>query len=253
MSLMDEVNVLVDQYVNFFREKIDLREVGKHVAITTPFLDRHNDSHVIYVTKISDDRFIITDDGEVLIDLEQSGCKFNTPSKMQVLDTILKSNGVKLLDGELVVETSRRDFAARKSNIIAAMMELDNMHVLAATRTRSFFFDDVREWLNSRKINYAVDMKLQGSSGYLFNIDFLIGRGSDPEMALQTLTSPDVDSLARVFLMKNDLSYRKTDVRVMINDEDLSEKMERDIRALSTQHNISMYKWSSHEKIDLLA
>lgn len=253
MSLLDEINVLVEQYMAFLRDRINLREVGKHVAISTPFMDRHNDGFVIYATKTQDGKFILTDDGAVMNDLEQSGCEFTTPLRKQVLETILLSNGVQLKGGELKIETSANDFAARKSNLLTAMMELNDMYVLAAGRTKSFFFEDVSSWLSNKKIGYATDVKLQGSSGYQFPVDFLIGRGNEPEMALQTLAAPDVPALAKMILMKNELSYRSTDVRVMMNDEAISPKTGKDLVALSESQNLPIYFWSSRERVDFLA
>jgi hypothetical protein len=130
MALVDEVSVLVDLYTEYQQKRISLQEVGNRVAISTPFMDGHNDGLVIYVAKVSDDEYLLTDDGEIMIDLEQSGCSFNTPSKKQFLDNILLTNGVRLENGELKVETTAREFAVRKSNLLMAMMELNRLSPL---------------------------------------------------------------------------------------------------------------------------
>jgi len=248
MPLVDDINVLVEKYLEFLRSRINLREVGDtHVAISTPFIDRHNDGFVIYISRSTGDKFMLTDDGEILTDLEHSGCTFDTPSRKSALETILLSNSVTLHNGELKVETNAADFAEKKSSLLNAMMELDKMYVLAENRTRNFFFEDVKSWLDGRKVGYALNMKLPGSSGYMFPVDFFIGRGSDPEMAIQTLAAPDVSSLSRMIVMKEELCYRKTDVRVILNDEKLSGQMEKDLSALSESRGLPISFWSSHE------
>jgi hypothetical protein len=42
---------LVTNYVNWLRQRIKIAEVNDYCEITTPFLDRHNDSLQIYLKK----------------------------------------------------------------------------------------------------------------------------------------------------------------------------------------------------------
>jgi len=249
MGLVDEVNVLVNQYLDFMRNRINLREVGKHVAISTPFLNRHNDGYVIFVNKISDEKYILTDDGETITDLEQSGCKINTPLRQHTLNTILMSNGVLLHNDELTIETTAEEFAFCKNNLLNAMMEVSDMYMLSETNVRNFFFEDVRSWLGKNDVKYILDAKRPGHSGYQFPVDFLIPHRNEMETALQTLASPDVTALAKMILMKNELKYRNTNVHVMMNDTDLSPRIISDLTSLSESQELNISFWSKSENL----
>ena len=77
--MIGEVQSLLDQYWTWLRDRTSLREVGDWIEITTPYLDRHNDYLQIYAKRVNGG-FILTDDGYILEDLEQSGCKSTAPN-----------------------------------------------------------------------------------------------------------------------------------------------------------------------------
>ena len=70
--MIDEIQSLLEQYRIWLRDKTSIRQVNDWVEITTPYMDRHNDLLQIYA-KRSKDGFLLTDDGYILDDLEQSG------------------------------------------------------------------------------------------------------------------------------------------------------------------------------------
>jgi hypothetical protein len=113
--MINELNEMVDAYAKWLRDKTQLRKISDEwTEITTPFLDSHNDMLQIYAKKLSDNRYLLTDDGCILTDLEQSGCSLESDRRKNMLKTILNSVNVQENDGELFVESSREEFAKRK-------------------------------------------------------------------------------------------------------------------------------------------
>lgn len=249
MTLVEEVGDLIERYQDFMFKRIDIYEVGKHVAISTPFTDRHNDGFVIYVTKLDNNMFRLTDDGEVVTDLEHSGCTLNTPKRKEILNTILLSNGVKLEGKALVVETDSEYFALRKNDLLNAMKELDGMYVLAESRTRNLFFDDVRSWLDSTEGDYRQRTKLSGSSGFDFTVDFLIAGKDSSRLVLQVLNHPDVKGLAHAIMMKGEFSYMGIEVRVMLNNQNAADEIIRNLLAVSEYHDLAVHLWTERGDI----
>ena len=49
--MTDEVQLLLNQYWEWLKEKTTLRQINDWVEITTPHLDRHNDYLQIFATK----------------------------------------------------------------------------------------------------------------------------------------------------------------------------------------------------------
>jgi hypothetical protein len=60
--------------------------------LTTPYLDRHNDYLQIYARRLNGG-FLLTDDGYVLEDLQQSGCKIEGPKRQALLKMTLGGFG----------------------------------------------------------------------------------------------------------------------------------------------------------------
>jgi len=77
--MITEIQRLLDDYLAWLRDKTALRQVDEWVEITTPYLDRHNDYVQIYAKK-ADTGFVLTDDGYTIDDLDQSGCKLQSPN-----------------------------------------------------------------------------------------------------------------------------------------------------------------------------
>src|SRR3990172_5232136 len=88
IHMMDEIQRLLDQYIAWLKDKTILRQVKDWVEITTPYLDRHNDYLQIYA-KCQNGGYILTDDGYVLEDLEQSGCKLESAKRQALLKITL--------------------------------------------------------------------------------------------------------------------------------------------------------------------
>ena len=105
-------------------------ESSSWVEITTPYLDRHNDYLQIYVKK-TNGGFLLTDDGYIIDDLKQSGCKLDSYKRQELLQMTLNGFGVKKDGNELQVHTSAESFASCKHNLLQAMLAVNDMFYLA--------------------------------------------------------------------------------------------------------------------------
>ena len=111
--MMEEVQALLDQYRIWLRDKTTLRQVDEWVEITTPYLDRHNDCLQIYA-KRADGGFVLTDDGYIIEDLEQSGCRIDGGRRRALLDMTLNGFGVQINKTALEVRASGDNFVGRQ-------------------------------------------------------------------------------------------------------------------------------------------
>ena len=121
MQAEAEVRDLMGRYWNWLRDQTSFRGVSDWIKITTPYLDRHNDHLQIYA-RPDQGVWLLTDDGYVIDDLVQSGCKVESPKGQHMLKCALAGLGVNLEGGALVVKTSRIDFALSKHNLVQAML-----------------------------------------------------------------------------------------------------------------------------------
>ena len=123
--VIDDIRSLLDQYTKWLRDKTSLRQISDWIEISTPYLDRHNDCLQIYA-KRQNGGYLLTDDGYIIEDLQQSGCKLDT-GKRQALLMTLNGFGVRLNDGRLEIQASPDNFAVRKHNLVQAMLAVNDL------------------------------------------------------------------------------------------------------------------------------
>jgi hypothetical protein len=192
--VIDEIRRLLDDYLGWLRDNTVLRETGGWVEMTTPYLDRHNDYLQIFVKK-TDEGYVMTDDGYILGDLEQSGCSLDSDRRQNLLRMTLNGFGVDLRDSRLQVNASSQNFAARKHSLLQAMLSVNDLFYLAAPSVASLFFEDVAKWLDGNDIRYTPRSKFAGKSGYDHVFDFVIPKSrSKPERMLQTINHATKDA-----------------------------------------------------------
>jgi hypothetical protein len=190
-----ECQKLIDAYVDWLRHGLSAEGNGEVCELTTPFLDRHNDHLQVYAMR-RNGNIMLSDDGYILSDLRTSGLDLDTPKRKMVLDSVLKGLGVRVENGQLVVEASDANFGQRLHSLAQAMLAINDMFVMAQPRVASFFFEDVRNFLDTHDIRYTPRVKLSGKSGYDHGIDFLIPKSrSRPERILQAIATPKRDNI----------------------------------------------------------
>jgi hypothetical protein len=187
LTTVGEVSNLIEAYVRWLRDKTSLRQHGDLVEITTPFLDRHNDFLQVYVRKLGA-KFVVSDDGYVLADLELSGCRLDTPKRQELLRTTLNGFGVKDTNGRLEVDASVDNFSLKKHSLVQAMLAVNDLFYVSQGTVHSLFYEDVVSWLDEAEIRYTARVKFTGQSGYDHLFDFVIPRSKNaPERVVQAL------------------------------------------------------------------
>jgi len=198
--MITEIQQLLDQYITWLKDKTTLREVNDWVEITTPYLDRHNDCLQIYARR-ENSGYVLTDDGYILEDLQQSGCSLDSVKRKALLTMTLNGFGVRLEQGCLEVGASTDNFAPRKHNLIQAMLAVNDLFYLASPMVASLFYEDVVAWLDLHEIRYTPKVKFTGKSGYDYLFDFVIPKSrARPERILRTINRPNRDSAQSLIL-----------------------------------------------------
>jgi hypothetical protein len=191
----EECQQLVDSYLSWLKEGLSVATVGESCELTTPFLDRHNDHLQIYAAR-ENGKIVLSDDGYILADLEASGLELITPKRKLVLDAILNGLGVRLEHERLVIEASERNLGQRLHSLVQAMLAVNDMFVLAQPRVSTFFWEDVRMFLDTHNVRYSPRVKLSGRTGYDHGIDFLIPKSPNrPERFIQAINAPSKNTI----------------------------------------------------------
>lgn len=200
----EECHHLRDAYLEWLRRGLSVETVGEGCELTTPFLDRHNDHLQIYAAR-RNGKILLSDDGYILSDLRVSGLELITPKRRAVIETALRGFGVQLQGNRLVVEASAHNLGQRVHSLVQAMLAVNDMFVLAQPRVLTFFWEDVREFLDEHKVRYSPRVKLAGRTGYDHAIDFLIPHSAAaPERIVQAINAPNKNTIGSYLFVLGD-------------------------------------------------
>lgn len=240
---------LVDQYFSWLKSKTAWREINGWTEITTPYLDRHNDYIQIYLRQ-NGDEWELTDDGETLTDLIQSGCELDTPRRKALLQTTLNGFGMHLANGAITVKTKQDSFALRKHNLIQAVLAVNDLFYLARPSVESFFFEDVALWMDDADIRYTQRVKFSGRTGYDHLFDFVVPKSKkEPERILRVVNNPVKDQANAVILSWVDTKEARPSNSVayaVLNDKErtISDGVVEALR----NYNITPLPWSQRDE-----
>ncbi len=248
--MIDEVQTLLDQYWAWLRDKTTLRQVEDWIEITTPYLDRHNDRLQIYARR-RDGGFLLTDDGYVLTDLEQSGCKLDSAKRQALLKMTLNGFGVQLSGQALEVHASSDNFALRKHNLVQAMLAVNDLFYLASPVVASLFYEDVVAWLDLSEIRYTPKVKFTGKSGYDHLFDFVIPRSrQQPERIVRAINRPSRDTAqAMAFSWIDTREVRPPESRAYAILNDSGHPVSESVLDALRNYDVRPVLWSGREQV----
>jgi hypothetical protein len=248
--MIQDIQRLLDAYHAWLRDKTALRQVDDWIEITTPYLDRHNDYIQIYAKK-SNGGFVLTDDGYTLNDLEQSGCKLQSPKRQDLLKLTLNGFGVQLRDHALEVHASPDNFPLRKHNLVQAMLAVNDMFYLAVPMVASLFYEDVVAWLDVHEIRFTPKLKFTGKTGYDHLFDFVIPKsGRQPERIIQTINRPNRDTAQAVVLAWIDTKeVRPADSRAYALLNDSEQTVSPSVLDALRSYDVRPVPWSQRESV----
>jgi hypothetical protein len=245
-----ECQELVDNYVDWLRDRLKVDQIGDICELTTPFLDRHNDHLQVYAVPRGN-RILLTDDGETIGDLAASGVDVTKGRRRELLETTLRGFGVNHRNGQLEVEATKSNIGQRTHSLIQSMLAVNDLYMLSRSRVASLFWEDVRDFLEQNEIRFTPRVKITGKSGYDHSIDFVIPSSKEqPERLLQAITTPDRTHISNfLFTAEDTRSVRPTgSVAMAVLNDTIHEVADETATALDA-YEISTTRWSQREEM----
>jgi Domain of unknown function DUF1829/Domain of unknown function DUF1828 len=248
--VINDVQQLLDEYWAWLRDRTTLRQIGEWVEITTPYLDRHND-HIQIYAKRREGAFVLSDDGYVLQDLEQSGCKIDSAKRQSLLKMTLNGFGVQLNNQALEVHASPDNFPLRKHNLVQAMLAVNDLFYLASPMIASLFYEDVVAWLDLSDIRYTPKAKFTGKSGYDHLFDFVIPKSRvQPERIVRAINRANRDTAqAMAFSWIDTKEVRPLESRAyaILNDSEYA--ISETVLDAMRNYDVHPVLWSGREQV----
>lgn len=151
-------------------------------------------------------------------------------------------------------KASASNLGQRLHSLVQAMLAVNDMFVMAQPRVASFFFEDVRNFLDSHDIRYTARVKLAGKSGYDHGIDFLIPKSRKrPERLLQAIAAPKKDNIFAYLWTLSDTRAARAeqsesgpDAYAFLNDQEQS--VGGDIVEALKAYEVTPAVWSQREQ-----
>lgn len=249
--MIQDIEHLMERYQRWLSDKTVLREIDSGwVEITTPHLDRHNDYLQLYA-KRDGDAIVLTDDGYIIDDLVQNGCKLDTQKRKSLLKMTLAGFGVRENEGQLQVRATPENFPLRKHSLIQAMLAVNDLFYLAMPMVASLFYEDVVNWLDACDIRYMPRVKFTGQSGYDHLFDFAIPKSrKQPERILQSITRPSKETAeAAAFKWIDTRDVRPSDSRAYALLNDQEQKVPVGVREALDSYNIRAVAWTERDEV----
>ncbi len=230
------IDQLIGDYHTFLREKTLARELQPDgwVEISTPYLDVFNDTIDIYA-KRKDQNILLSDDGATLRNLELIGLDIlRSETRRTFLMQILRNYGITLHreSQEFIVETSEKDFPQKKLNLVSAIAEANDLHIINRQSVANIFRDDVRDFLIEKEVIFTPHFISRGDTGLEFTFDFQIA-ASKKETLIKAFNSVNKTNLPQFLFIWQDVKpvrERQTAKEVLslafINDTDKEIKKE---------------------------
>ena len=245
----EECEKLIEAYVAWLRQGLSAEHLENGCELTTPFLDRHNDHLQVYAVR-RDGKIILSDDGYVLADLRASGLEVTTRKRKIVLETVLNGFGVRIEHNQLLVEASHRNLGQKLHSLVQAMLAVNDMFVMAQPRVATFFWEDVRSFLEGHEVRYSPRVKLAGRSGYDHAIDFLIPKSRlRPERLVQAINAPNKNTTGSyLFVLADTRAARgvESEAYAFLNDRD--REVGGDVMEALEAYHVIPALWSQRKK-----
>ena len=203
MSTISELRRSVEE---FYSKGMNLSELQNGIArVDTPFLDRHNDSIILYIVKEKDNVYKVTDGGYTVDDLESDGLYLSkSKNRMHILKEQLNNFSVKIspTDRELYLKTSKEDYPMKQNLLIQAMLFTNDMFMLSNKKVTSIFINEVATFFEDHDIRVTDSPNIIGPSGTIHHYDFSIpGIKKIPEKLIKAMNSANNEYYAKSIAM----------------------------------------------------
>lgn len=218
-----ECGELVEGYLAWLRSNISVCKIGDACEITTPFLDRHNDFVQFYVLP-ENGKYRLTDDGNTIRDLEQSGVDLSSTRRARLLQTALNGFGVNKKGDELIVDARVDELPRKQHALIQAILAVNDMFMTAKPLVETLFHEDVEQYLTANQVRFTPHIQFSGQSRLVHNFDFVVPASSQaPERIIKAINQPSRDSITSLLFAWNDTKQVRpvqSKAYAFLNDEE---------------------------------
>lgn len=242
---------LLDSYYNWLIKGYTVNKLDDNTSeIVTPFLDSINDNIYIYVTKLSNGKIQLTDDGYTLNNLELMGVEL-TSTRNKIIDSIRKLYNIDLIQDQLSIVGNEADFPIMKFNLISAINRIDSLSLTKRDNITSIFRDEVVSYFKEHDFGGVSDHPLHGASGLSYKIPYVIPNQNDRPYRIFETTS----ELSKNIMMQQ--AYEYTDIQKTGFTDSIefflihkkSSSISSDVKNIAKDAEINILPWENKNEL----
>lgn len=245
-------NTFKKNYLDWLNKSIEECQISKNIyRITLPYLDRNNDCTEIFI-RVNDNKYILTDDGETIGELELSNFNlFSSQKRTEIFNSILQAHGVnKSEDNQLYVECSKEDLPQKKHLLSQCMIKVSDLFYTTKNTVQSLFLEDVQIFLDQKDIRYTPNVSFYGKSGLTTTYDFAVPKSkSAPERIIKVVNNIDQTQTNNILFLWDDTRKNRSDnsmLYVFLQDKD--KKISQSTITAMENYGVIPVMWSKREK-----
>lgn len=248
-----------DDYINLLKQRTIEYKISDNIhRISTPLLDKNNDSIEVYIIK-DGKQLTITDDGYIINDLISSGLNFKQDTiRYRYLNNILGNHGVNIgKNNDLFVKSNVKDYAVKMYMLTQCMSKVSDLFVLNKPAVFSLFNEDVKEFLKNNEIRFIENPIFIGKSNLTTPYDFAIPSTKNaPERILKTTATISLNfAKTTLFGWQDTKEKREKDSTLYLIFDDRNQKASDDVVTALHSYDIRLIDWTNRDnyKDELIA
>lgn len=253
---MATTNQLVNNYIDFFKEKFIIEHLDGADEIITPFTDNLNDFISVYIERNDDGTLTLTDNGNTIDELELLGLEWNTKTRKKMLNSILINYGVELDENNrMFIRSTESDFSIKKHGFIQAILKVNDLLFTKRSNVINLFNDEVWDFLYEHEFGGSENIDMTGKSGLVYKVDYTLGATKKrPEIIMQFMNRPSFDSITTQEYIYQDISEvrmtrskKSLDYFVIVND--IENSIPNKVETVIQNSNLKLIRWSNKDEL----
>jgi len=201
-KLADEI---LSEYLKTYRELVVAEETeGDEVALSFPLHFSGNHRVELTVTRISGEKYIVSDQSRTLGELRDAGYRISADLKER-LEGIARLSGLRIVQDHLVLDTDKKSLGADVQRFLEATKTIADVYLVHKIRpaVEKDLLAEVKQILESKSLKYEEKVKLRGEiEDHPF--DLVVPPNGRAGVAVHVLAGQNTHTLAEVWGFKCD-------------------------------------------------
>lgn len=239
-------------YIDWLYDNVEQYRISDSICrITLPFMDVNNDNTDIYIIRMENGRYRLSDDRATIDNLRLFGVDIDKNSRRgKVLNSIMDSFGVSLVDDELIVEGQLNEIPQKKHMLAQCIIKVSDLFYMSRKNVVSIFLEDVQSFFDRNDIRYIDNINVIGKSRLNAHYDFVIAKSQKAEERfVRVINNMDNNQAKNVIFAWNDtLETRRSGATLYAIIHDEGKKISYDALNALESYDIHTILWSRRDE-----